>query len=265
MLVQQSQELHKQTKWFCWGAWEVSHLLSLFLLSIRCSCAVERLVPCPAAGGTSCPHIPVAVTSAGVVRAAGCSCAQGRQPASWLIPQSSSRCLVQGGMEFNDSTCGATSLSLASASHLSLPRGHVSTSVSDLSHFPGDPVHQPSFETAPGAALSQGQKQPQAAANTTLTDTLLSISRVCLWLSCLEQPVQQPHECKLVFEGLVMRHVGSVKYSVTILNTECFPNAHKANCLWANVGLVQNYQLSVLMRARQSCFECGEVGNSFDW
>lgn len=93
----------------------------------------------------------------------------------------------------------------------------------------GDPVHQPSFETAPGAALSPGKKQPQAAANTTLT--LLSISRVCLWLSCLEQPVQQPHECKLVFEGLVMRHVGSVKYLVTILNTECFPNAHKANCL----------------------------------
>lgn len=80
----------------------------------------------------------------------------------------------------------------------------------------GDPVHQPSFETALGAALSPGKKQPQAAANTTLT--LLSISRVCLWLSCLEQPVQQPHECKLVFEGLVMRYIGSVKYIVTILN-----------------------------------------------
>lgn len=167
------------------------------------------------------------LTSAGVVRAAGCSWAQGNNLLLGLHRRAAPDVWCKVGWSL------MTVHVVPPAFHLPLPP----TFLFHVATFPpqcqtsGDPVHQPSFETALGAALSPGKKQPQAAANTTLTDTLLSISRVCLWLSCLEQPVQQPHECKLVFEGLVMRHVGSVKYLVTILNTECFPNAHKANCL----------------------------------
>lgn len=43
-------------------------------------------------------------------------------------------------------------LSLMSLSHV--------VTLTDFNPFPRDPVHQPSFETAPVTALSRGQMQP---------------------------------------------------------------------------------------------------------